>query len=68
MEIENQKALEKAHFSRMRKGLGNEGGNTFAPQMPAINGCPYLLRCGFPNRKPQSEFISAEEKQEFQGF
>ncbi len=33
-------------FARTRKGLGNEGVNTFAPQMPAINGCPHLLRCG----------------------
>ena len=35
-------------FSKTLKGLGNEGVNTFASQMPAINGCPHLLRCGVP--------------------
>ncbi|WP_418418074.1 hypothetical protein [Anaerotignum lactatifermentans] len=42
-------------FSRTRKGLGNKGFNTFAPQMPAINGCPHLLRCGFPNWNPMGK-------------
>lgn len=49
-------------FSKTLKGLGNEGVNTFASQMPAINGCPHLLRCGVPRMESQGE------KPKFQGF
>ena len=64
------KFSEKSVFSLLKnaEGLGKQRVNTFAPQMPAIYGCPHLLRCGFPNWNPQSEFTSDEEKQEFQGF
>ena len=56
------------HFCKNAEGLGEQRVNTFAPQMSAINGCPHLLRCGFPKFNPQSEFTSDEENSTFQGI
>ena len=55
-------------FFNNAEGVGKQRVNTFAPQMPAIYGCPHLLRCGFPNWNPQSEFTSDEENSTFQGI
>ena len=52
----------KGEAWNVAEGLGERRGNTFAPQMSAIKGCPHVLRCGVPQLESQGE------NPKFQGF